>query len=377
MQIGLLGHGVVGSGVKEIIDNSLSNNTIQIKKILVKDLNSLQDARATIDINDILDDPDIDTIVECIGGLEPAHTYVKNALEKHKNVVTSNKKMLATYALELFELAENNNVSLSYEASVGGGIPWIHECNRISQIDQIDSFRGIMNGTTNYILYSMENDSLSFEQALKNAQEKGYAEKDPTDDICGYDTCYKTSLSAYTCFNTYVNPKAIPTFGIQNIRKDDFAYANSIGATIKLLGKGYCKEHSISLYVIPTFVANHLVESHIPYNFNYFCTNSATLGEASFVGQGAGSLPTAHAVVQDLLDIKNKQTSNTYSNITTSSIYSPCGSFYIHSEHCHLNPLFIEKEIDEHTWITKKVSLFELNPMLQDLDDLFIAEVEE
>lgn len=377
MQIGLLGHGVVGSGVKEIIEHSLLDNKIQIKKILVKDLQSIQDTRATIDINDILDDPEIDTIVECIGGLEPAHSYIKHALEKHKNVVTSNKKMLATYALELFEIAENNNVSLSYEASVGGGIPWIHECNRISQIDQIDSFKGIMNGTTNYILYSMENNSLSFEQALKNAQEKGYAEKDPTDDICGYDTCYKTSLSAYTCFHTYIDPKAIPTFGIQNIRNEDFAYAKSIGATIKLLGKGYRKEHSTSLYVIPTFVSNHLVESHIPYNFNYFCTNSTTLGEASFVGQGAGSLPTAHAVVQDLLDIKNKKTSTIYSKTIKSAIYSPCGSFYIHSKDCHLNPLFIEKEIDEHTWITKKVSLFELNQMLQNLDDLFIAEVEE
>lgn len=114
MQIGLLGHGVVGSGVKEIIEHSLLDNKIQIKKILVKDLQSIQDTRATIDINDILDDPEIDTIVECIGGLEPAHSYVKKALEKHKNVVTSNKKMLATYALELFEIAENNNVSLSY-----------------------------------------------------------------------------------------------------------------------------------------------------------------------------------------------------------------------------------------------------------------------
>ncbi len=377
MQIGLLGHGVVGSGVKEILDHSLFNKNIQIKKILVKDLNSIQDARATIDINDILNDSEIDTIVECIGGLEPAHTYVKSALEKHKNVVTSNKKMLATYALELFELAENNQVSLSYEASVGGGIPWIHECHRISQIDQIDSFKGIMNGTTNYILYSMENDSLSFEQALKNAQEKGYAEKDPTDDICGYDTCYKTSLSAYTCFNTYVHPKTIPTFGIQNIRKEDILYAKSCNATIKLLGKGYQKEHSTNLYVIPTFVENHLLESHVPYNYNYFCTNSTTLGEASFIGQGAGSLPTAHAVVEDLLDIQNKRTITNYSNLTTSALYSPCGNFYIHSNMCHLNASLIKKEIDEHTWITKKVSLFELNPIIQDLDDLFIAEVEE
>ncbi len=376
MQIGLLGHGVVGSGVSKLIDGSLSNNAIQIKKILVKDIKLLQDTRATIDINEILNDPEIDTIVECIGGLEPAHTYVKYALEKHKNVVTSNKKMLATYALELFELASQNQVSLCYEASVGGGIPWIHECNRISRIEQIDSFVGIMNGTTNYILYNMEKHSLSFEEALKSAQEKGYAEKDPTDDICGYDTCYKTSLTALTTFHTFIDPKNIPTFGIKNIRKEDFSYAKSINSTIKLLSKGVYSD-TPCLYVIPTFVSNDSLISQVSDNYNYVSTHSYSLGTASFIGQGAGSLPTANAIIQDLFDILEKKTYTSYSNITKGKLSSVCGTYYIHASKLLLDETLVQTKLDEHTFITKKISLSNLKPFILGHEDLFIAEVEE
>lgn len=376
MQIGLLGHGVVGSGVSKLIDESLSNNAIQIKKILVKDINSLQDTRATIDINEILNDSEIDTIVECIGGLEPAHTYVKYALEKHKNVVTSNKKMFATYAKELLELASKNQVSFCYEASVAGGIPWIHECNRISRIDPIQSFVGIMNGTTNYILYNMEKHSLSFEEALKSAQEKGYAEKDPTDDICGYDTCFKTSLTALTAFHTFVDPKSIPTFGIQNIRREDFSYAKSINSTIKLLSKGYYTD-TPCLYVIPTFVSNDSLISHVSDNYNYVSTHSFSLGNASFIGQGAGSLPTANAILQDLFDILEKKTYSSYSENKKNKLSPVYGNFYIHTNKLGLDDSLIQTKLDDHTFITKKVSLSNLKPFILGHEDLFIAEVEE
>ena len=368
MQIGLLGHGVVGSGVQKIIDETFSNNTIEIKKILVKDLNDYEDTRSTTDINDLLNDVDIKVIVECIGGLEPAHTYVLNALKKHKHVVTSNKKMLATYALELFTVAKENNVSIHYEASVGGGIPWIHECNRIQRIDEIQSFYGIMNGTTNYILSSMKEKNCSFEDALKEAQAKGYAEKDPTDDIRGYDVRYKTCLSLLTCFHKYCKPANIPTFGIQSISSDDFSYASSIQCTIKLLGKGTPN----SFYVMPVFVPNTYPIASIPLNFNFVSCTSKTLGEASFIGQGAGSFPTAHAMIQDILDIYegNVLTNNLIEDI--SNFDYPTCSYYVRTTK-KLPDSFIKEKLNETTYITYELNLEKLMKYINEED--FIAEV--
>ena len=375
MMIGLLGHGVVGSGVRKIVDEAYTSDTASlcIKKILVKQMGSNGDERETANMDDILNDEDIDTVVECIGGTEPAHTYVKKALEAHKNVVTSNKKMLAVYARELFETAEKNGVHLLYEASVGGGIPWIHELKRIRRIDDIVSFEGIMNGTTNYILSSMEKDGTDFETVLKKAQDLGYAERDPSDDIDGYDVRYKTALSALTAFDTVVKPEEIPCFGIRHIRKKDMEYARKNGMKIKLLGRGKKEENKVSLSVMPCFISDDNMLAAVDQNYNAVSCVSETLGKAVFTGQGAGSLPTAHAVVQDLLDIQNGSLSETCSYHKAEIDDENTGVFYIRTE-CSLDKI-PHMTIDEDTVLTERIFLHEVMKAVEKDENALVIEV--
>ena len=375
MMIGLLGHGVVGSGVRKIVDEAYTSETASlcIKKILVKQLSSNGDERETANMDDILNDEDIDTVVECIGGYEPAHTYVKKALEAHRNVVTSNKKMLAVYAEELFETAEKNGVYLLYEASVGGGIPWIHELKRIRRIDDIVSFEGIMNGTTNYILSSMDKEGTDFETALKKAQELGYAERDPSDDIDGYDVRYKTALSALTAFDVIVKPEDIPCFGIRHISKKDMEYAKKNGMTIKLLGRGKKEENRVSLSVMPCFVSDRDMLATVDQNYNAVSCVSATLGKAVLTGQGAGSLPTAHAVVQDLLDIQNNRAVMTHSFHKTETDDQETGVYYIRTV-CSMDEI-PHKNIDEDTVLTEYVSLHEVMKAVEKDENALVIEV--
>lgn len=375
MMIGLLGHGVVGSGVSKIIDGAYTSETASlcIKKILVKNLNSNGDDRETVNMDDILNDADIDTVVECIGGTEPAHTYVKKALEVHKNVVTSNKKMMALYAEELFETAERNEVHLLYEASVGGGIPWIHELKRIRRIDDIVSFEGIMNGTTNYILSSMETADLDFETALKKAQELGYAERDPSDDIDGYDVRYKTVLSALTAFGVTVKPEDIPCFGIRHIRQKDMEYAKKNGMKIKLLGRGKKEGNKVSLSIMPCFVSNDDIFAAVNQNYNAVSCVSATLGKAVFTGQGAGSLPTAHAVVQDLLDLQSNIVTDSRSFHKAEVDDFQKGVFYIRTK-CSLDEI-PHKDIDADTVITERICLHEVMKAVENDRAALVIEV--
>lgn len=375
MMIGLLGHGVVGSGVRKIVDEAYTSETASlcIKKILVKQLKTGGDKRETANIDDILNDADIDTIVECIGGLEPAHTYVKNALEAHKNVVTSNKKMLATYAEELFQTAERNDAKLLYEASVGGGIPWIHELNRVCRIDDIESFEGIMNGTTNYILSSMAKDCSDFDAVLKKAQELGYAERDPSDDIDGYDVRYKTAITAMTAFKVSVKPVDIPCFGIRHIQKKDIEYAERNGMKIKLLGRGCKAEGRVFLSVMPSFIPNEHMLATVNQNYNAVSCVSSTLGKAVFTGQGAGSMPTAHAVVQDILDLENKCETVLPSFRKAERDCQKEGVFYVRTS-CSLNEIPHEI-IDEDTVLTERISLKQLMEAVREDDSAFVAEV--
>ncbi|MBR3348536.1 MAG: homoserine dehydrogenase, partial [Solobacterium sp.] len=225
-KIGLLGHGVVGSGVRKIIDDGATWEVreLEVSRILVKDESELTDPRCTLDFDEILNDPEITIIAECMGGLEPAHTFAKKALEKGKYVVTSNKKMLATFCEDLFETAVKNGVTVHYEASCGGGIPWMASLDRTRRVDDIDSFRGIFNGTTNYILERMKKEGKDFDEMLAEAQKLGYAERDPSDDIDGFDVKYKVSLSCVKAFDTLQDIDDITTFGIRNIRKEDLQY---------------------------------------------------------------------------------------------------------------------------------------------------------
>ena len=217
----------------------------------------------------------------------------------------------------------------------------------------------------------------SVKDILKKAQENGYAEKDPTDDICGHDVCYKTSLSAYTAFKKYICPEDIPTFGIQNINEADFKYASSCNRTIKLLGKGQQNNNRISAIVIPSLISNTKTISTIPENLNYFSCTSSYLGSASFIAQGAGSMPTAEAIVQDLLDIYHKNTFKICVKKVNNDFSSINANYYVRLKDNTIPHEFIQERINSTTCITKKITLHDLIPFIHNRKDLFLAEVDE
>ena len=305
MNIGLLGCGVVGSEVLRIVD-SLNMPTMKITKIL--DLKPKNDSRFTNKFEDILNDHSIDTVVEVMGGLHPAHEFIGACLKAKKNVVSANKAVIARYFNEFMDLAKENGVSFRLEASVAGGIPWIKELQRVLRMDNIIEFSGILNGTTNYILDKMNTQNASFDVVLKDAQMKGYAESDPTSDIEGYDIQNKMCISSSIAYKGYVNVDDIPTFGISKIKKEDIDYIKSKGMICKLLGQSKNYGHCISVFVCP--VCTTSIEGHVDTNLNITTCVTQNLGTLRMIGQGAGGSPTASAVVSDLLDIYEKVDKN-------------------------------------------------------------------
>ena len=380
MKIGLLGHGTVGSGVRKIVDEKKTKeiSELEISKILVRYEKDITDQRMTVDIHDIVEDPDIDVVVECIGGDEPAFSYVQAALFNGKHVVTSNKKMLVNHLGELLETARTRGVSLKYEAACGGGIPWMSNLDRTKRIDDIESFRGIFNGTTNYILSKMSDEGSEFVVALKEAQDCGYAEFDPSDDIDGMDTAYKVVLSSCKGFGILANIQDIDIYGIRHISAKDIAYACKHGYVCKLIGSGVKSDRSVSGTVIPTFIPKQNIFATIPANFNAIESDSKTLGKMTYVGQGAGSYPTAHAVVQDLIDlVLHQDTEVSFGVSVCVDNKSRVSSFYVRSVNLNRMEEVIEERIDEDTCITKRMSFVELASVMKTLEDdaVFVAEV--
>ena len=380
MKIGLLGHGTVGSGVRKIVDEKKTKeiSELEISKILVRYEKDITDQRMTVDIHDIVEDPDIDVVVECIGGDEPAFSYVQAALFNGKHVVTSNKKMLVNHLGELLETARTRGVSLKYEAACGGGIPWMSNLDRTKRIDDIESFRGIFNGTTNYILSKMSDEGSEFAVALKEAQDCGYAEFDPSDDIDGMDTAYKVVLSSCKCFGILANIQDIDIYGIRHISAKDIAYACKHGYVCKLIGSGVKSDSSVSGTVISTFIPKQNIFATIPANFNAIESDSKTLGKMTYVGQGAGSYPTAHAVVQDLIDlVLHQDTEVSFGVSVCVDNKSRVSSFYVRSVNLNRMEEVIEERIDEDTCITKRMSFVELASVMKTLEDdaVFVAEV--
>ena len=300
LRVGLLGYGVVGRGVAQILD---ARGDVEIRKILRHTPDKVTEARMTANADEILDDPDIDVIIECMGGLEPAHTYVMRAMQAGKHVVTANKKMLATHIIEIAAACETLDKKCRFEACVGGGIPWIHEILHIRRIDAVTSFRGIFNGTTNYILTRMTEEHASFAEVLAQAQAMGFAEQDPTDDVDGFDARYKGVLTCAAAFGRVPDPEEVPTFGIRGIAPCDLDYARVHGRVIKLVARGSFDGGRLALTVVPTMVREKDPLASVHDNFNGMEAESTTLGRSFYAGQGAGSLPTAHAMVQDLLSI--------------------------------------------------------------------------
>ena len=300
MHIGLLGFGTVGKGVYEL---TAARKDMTVVKVLCRREITLDDAVVTHDFNDIVLDDTIDTVVEAIGGLHPAFEYVKAAMEAGKNVVTANKALIATYYDELLPLAQRKGVLLRCTASVGGGIGWLSELERVRRIETVSQVGGIMNGTCNYILDSMTRLGLGYEEALSQAQALGYAEADPTTDVDGIDTWHKLIVSANVAFGVSLDISGVPTAGIRHITAEDVAQFQAHGLVCKLVSTGIHRGGSFSAFVQPTLFPTTEPEASVPANFNLITLVGNTTGRQSFYGQGAGRYPTAFNVVQDLIDL--------------------------------------------------------------------------
>ena len=300
MKIGLLGFGVVGRGVYDIL---AGREDISVKTVLARrDLGALTCA-VTRDMQDILSDPEIDTVVEVMGGLHPAYEYVSGALKAGKNVVTSNKYLLCHYYKELNDLAKRNGCALRGTAAVGGGIPWLVNLERAARVNAIDKVSGIMNGTTNYIMDAMHRSDADFADVLRKAQELGYAEADPSADIDGWDIQRKLIISAGVAFGVCLAEEDVPVFGIRNVQASDIRRFQARGRTCKLIASAEKLSDSVAAYVEPTLLTADAIEAAVPANFNLISMEGEFMGKESFFGQGAGRYPTAYNVVQDLLDI--------------------------------------------------------------------------
>ncbi len=312
VKIAVLGFGTVGAGVVDVIyDNAdivAKNAADKIEVEYILDIRDYPDSpyadKVIHDFETIINDDSISVVVETIGGTKPAYDFTKRSLLAGKSVVTSNKELVATHGAELIAIAKANNVNYLFEAAVGGGIPIIRPMAQCLAANRIDEVCGILNGTTNYILNRMINAGLSFEKALSEAQEKGYAERNPAADVEGHDACRKICILAALAFGKHVYPEYVKTEGITKITLEDVAYAESDDKVIKLLGRAIRVDESGKAYV---FVAPHLVSRESPLAcvngvFNSIMVSGNEVDDVMFYGRGAGKYPTASAVVADVID---------------------------------------------------------------------------
>ena len=311
VEIAIMGHGTVGSGVVEVLTRHEATITkrakeeIRIKYIL--DLREFPDSpladRFTKSFDDIIGDSSIRIVVEVMGGLHPAYDYVKRCLEAGKSVVTSNKELVAAKGAELLRIARDQNVNFLFEASVGGGIPIIRPMSQCLAANDVVEVAGILNGTTNFILTKMINEQMPFEDALALAQKLGYAERNPAADIEGQDACRKICILASLAYGKHVYPDQIHTEGITNISLADVQYADAWGGVVKLIGEANLllsgKLHSI---VCPMFIPRDSQLANVDDVFNGIMVRGDATGDVVFYGKGAGKLPTASAVVADVID---------------------------------------------------------------------------
>ena len=312
VNVALLGFGTVGSGVAEVLTRN--GGLIDSRVDYLVRLKYIMRAREVFDgpyqdlfVKDfsiIEQDPQVDIVVETIGGTGAALDYTTRALKAGKSVVTANKELVATHGYELLQLAKEHGVSYLFEASVGGGIPILRPLTSCLAANELTQVVGILNGTTNYILTRMIQAGLTFEQALKEAQDKGYAEKDPTADVDGHDTCRKICILAALAFGHHVYPDQVPTEGIRHVTLGDAAYADSKGYKIKLLGRAIRQpEGKVCAFVAPHLVADTAPLAGVEDVFNAIAVTGNAIGDVMFYGRGAGKLPTASAVVADVIDI--------------------------------------------------------------------------
>lgn len=320
IQIAVMGHGVVGSGVTEILLKHSAEiekkvkEEIYIKKVL--DLRDFPDSpiadRFTKDFEDIVNDDEIKIVVEVMGGINPSYDFVKRCLLNGKSVVTSNKELVAAKGAELIKIAADNNLNFLFEASVGGGIPIIRPLTQCLAANEVDQIAGILNGTTNFILTKMIKDQMSFEDALALAQKLGYAERNPAADVEGHDACRKICILASLVFGRHVYPDGVHTEGITKVTLTDVDYASAWGGVIKLIGSVKLTDGKQEIIVAPMFVSNESQLSSVDDVFNGILVKGDSTGDVVFYGKGAGKLPTASAVVADVMDCVKHVASRKY-----------------------------------------------------------------
>ena len=310
INVAVLGYGTIGSGVVEVLQTNAAviakrvGEDIAVKYILdLRDFPGDPNADKVVHDYDIIDkDSNIQVVVECMGGVEPAYTFVKKALLNGKSVATSNKELVAKHGAELIAIAREKNINFLFEASVGGGIPIVRPLLRCLTADVIEEVSGILNGTTNYMLTRMGEEGLSFEEALKEAQEKGYAELHPEADVEGYDACRKVAILSSLAFGQQVDFEDIYTEGITKITAEDFCYAAKMKKSIKLLGSSWKTDDKFYAMVCPMLLDNEHPLAGVKDVFNAIFVRGNMVDETMFYGKGAGKLPTASAVAADVID---------------------------------------------------------------------------
>ena len=314
MKVAVMGYGTVGSGVVEVLFENQeliakrTGEAVEVKYIL--DLREFPGDRfedkIVHDVNTIMDDPEVGVVCEVMGGVGAAYHFTKMALERGKSVCTSNKELVAKHGPELLQLAVANNCSYLFEASVGGGIPIIRPLNNALTAEKVEAITGILNGTTNYILTKMEKDGADFADVLKEAQEKGYAERNPEADVEGHDACRKISILSSLMTGKTVNSEKVYTEGITKVSAADFVYAKKMGKSIKLLGQSRDLGDEVLVMVAPCMISDANPLYMVSDVFNAILVRGNMLGDSMYYGRGAGKLPTASAVVADVIDcVKN------------------------------------------------------------------------
>lgn len=347
IKIGILGLGTVGTGVVKILKKNQDDIAkkvgakIEVTKALVRSLDKervLPKEMLTTNASDILDDPEIDIIVELMGGENPSRDYMLRALTNGKHLVTANKDVIAKYGKELFDIAERNNLDVMFEASVGGGIPIIHPLKDCLIGNKIEEIMGIINGTTNYMLTKMTRDNVDYQTVLAEAQAKGYAEADPTADVGGLDAARKIAILASIAYNSRITVDDVYVEGITKISPEDIANARELGYVIKLLGIAKeDPEHGVEVRVHPTFIPNSHPIASVNDVFNAIFVTGDAVGNTMFYGRGAGELPTASAVIGDIMevtrniqhDVKSRVLCTCYENKTICPIEESQSAFYV------------------------------------------------
>ena len=372
MKIGLLGFGVVGKG---LYDLTKTVEGIQVSKVLCLEDIDLPDAKAVHNIADIVNDPEIDTVVEAMGGLHPAYEFVRSAMEAGKNIVTSNKALVNGFYDELIPLAKEKGILFRCTAAVGGGICWLSELERARRAQTINKVYGIMNGTCNYILDNMTRLGLGYDEALKQAQALGYAEADPSADVDGIDTWNKIVISSNIAFGISLDGSTVPTAGIRHISAADVENFKAHGYVCKLIGTGICDGEEVKAHVQPTLFTAGALEAAVPMNFNLITLEGSASGRQSLYGQGAGRYPTAYNVLQDCVDVKSGKGFYAPYGGKRSAVNDHAMRFYVAAQDAWL------EENKEDTWgeaiVTKPVKVSDMHAWLAKNPGVFVAAFAE